>query len=121
MAYIDLTFNTTSLSNNTSLDIGDTIYYTNPTTSNGTTISSSNILIGDIESITNTSTTTTIKVNCELDLVPPTASSFIFFSKDNVVNLSSIKGYYNSVQFTNDSTTKAELFATSFAVSESSK
>ena len=43
MAYIDLTFNTTSLSNNTSLDVGDTIYYTNPTTSNGTTISSSNI------------------------------------------------------------------------------
>lgn len=121
MAYIDLTFNTTSLSNNTSLDIGDTIYYTNPTTSNGTTISSSNILIGDIESITNTSTTTTIKVNCELDLVPPTVDSFIFFSKDNVVNLSSIKGYYGLVEFKNNSTSTMELFSVGCEIAQSSK
>jgi len=51
----------------------------------------------------------------------PSSNSFYFFSKNNEVNKSSIKGYYNSVTFSNDSTTRAELFATSFAVSPSSK
>ena len=47
--------------------------------------------------------------------------SFIMFSKDNKVNLSSMLGYYASVTFKNDSKEKAELFSVGSEVSESSK
>ncbi len=51
----------------------------------------------------------------------PSTSAFYFFSKSNIANKSSVKGYYNEVKFTNNSKIKAELFAASFAVSQSSK
>ena len=117
MAYIDLTFNTI----NASINVGDTIYYSNPVTSNGFSTSSENILIGDIESIDSGDETTVIKINCEVGLSPPTTDSFIFFSKDNVVNLSSIKGYYGLIEFKNNSTTSSELFSVGCDISQSSK
>ena len=121
MAYIDLTFNTTNLSNNISMNIGDTVYYTNPTTSSGFTISSTNVLIGSVESISNTDTATTIKIDCELNLVPPTSDSFVFFSKNNTIHSSSTKGYYSLIEFKNNSTSPIELFSIGCNVSESSK
>tara|TARA_R100001594_G_scaffold124544_1_gene161370 strand:- start:25 stop:390 length:366 start_codon:yes stop_codon:yes gene_type:complete len=121
MAYIDLTFNTTSLNNNMSISVGDTVYYTNPTTSGGFTVSSTNVLIGTVDSISNTDTTTTIKADCELSLVPPTTDSFIFFSKNNAIHSSSVKGYYSLIEFKNNSTSSIELFSVGCDVSESSK
>jgi hypothetical protein len=53
--------------------------------------------------------------------VLPIASSFIFFSKDNKANLSSLVGYYAEVELTNDSTSSAELFTVSAEMVESSK
>ena len=103
------------------MSIGDTIYYTNPTASGGFDVSSSNILIGNIINIEHTNNTTIIKAECELGLVPPTSSSFIFFSKDNVVNLSSVKGYYGLIQFKNNSTTSSEMFTVACDISQSSK
>ena len=50
-----------------------------------------------------------------------TTGSFIMFSKDNKVNLSSVLGYYASATFRNDSTEKAELFNVGADVFESSK
>ena len=47
--------------------------------------------------------------------------SFIMFSKDNKVNLSSVLGYYASVTLKNDSKDKAELFNVGADVFESSK
>tara|TARA_R100000808_G_scaffold12589_1_gene31297 strand:+ start:2948 stop:3421 length:474 start_codon:yes stop_codon:yes gene_type:complete len=47
--------------------------------------------------------------------------SFIMFSKDNKANMSSILGYYASVQFKNDSTEEAELFNVGTDFFESSK
>ena len=47
--------------------------------------------------------------------------SFIMFSKDNKVNLSSVLGYYASATFRNDSTEKAELFNVGADIFESSK
>ena len=117
MAYIDLTFNTI----NSSVNIGDTIYYSNPVTSEGFSTSSENILIGDIESISDNGETTVIKVNCEVNLVLPTTSSFIFFSKDNVTNISSVKGYYGLIKFKNNSTVSSELFTVGCDISQSSK
>lgn len=121
MAYIDLTFSTTSLNNNASMKVGDTAYYTNPTESGGFSVSNENVLIGSIELINNTNTTTTIKVNCEPTLVPPTVSSFIFFSKNNAINMSSVRGYFGLVEFKNNSTSPIELFSVACDVSESSK
>ena len=95
---------------NDSLQVGDTIYYTN----DGTNI----VKIGDV---TAPLSTTQIQATVESTLVLPTASSFILFSKDNKANLSSLIGYYAEVEFTNDSTYAAELFTVSAEIVESSK
>ena len=71
--------------------------------------------------MSSTDTTTVIKVNCEIDLVPPTTSSFIFFSKDNVINISSVKGYYGLIEFKNNSIVSSELFTVGCDISQSSK
>ena len=43
--------------------------------------------------------------------IPPAQNDFIFFSKDNKANLSSMLGYFASVEFRNDSKTEGELFS----------
>jgi len=50
-----------------------------------------------------------------------TQGSFIMFSKDNKVNMSSILGYYASVELRNNSLGKAELFNVGTSFFESSK
>ena len=45
----------------------------------------------------------------------------VMFSKNKVVNDSGVTGYYADVKLTNSSTDRAELFALSSEVSESSK
>jgi hypothetical protein len=53
--------------------------------------------------------------------IVPTVDDYYFFSKDNNVNMSSITGYYAEVEFENNSTNKAEFFATACEITESSK
>ena len=72
-----------------------------------------------IETISSNSTNITCEISSDTPL--PTETSFILFSKENIVNTSSITGYYNEVEFRNNSTKKAELFAASCEVAESSK
>ena len=50
-----------------------------------------------------------------------TTDSFLLFSKDNDANLSSMLGYFASVNFKNNSTGFAELFAVGSEVTQSSK
>ena len=53
---------------------------------------------------------------------PNATTDFIFFSKDNTVNSSSVLGYYSEVKFENNSNEeKSELFSVGFEVTESSK
>ena len=52
---------------------------------------------------------------------PPAVDSFIFFSKDNKANLSSILGYYAEIEFRNNSQQEGELFSAGCEVFESSK
>ena len=68
-----------------------------------------------------TSTGAAAPCRCIPHLPICTGGSFIMFSKDNKVNLSSILGYYASVEFRNSSQEKAELFTLSAIVEESSK
>tara|TARA_Y100001973_G_C5203812_1_gene339851 strand:+ start:558 stop:968 length:411 start_codon:yes stop_codon:yes gene_type:complete len=51
----------------------------------------------------------------------PGVGSFIFFTKDSSVNMSSMIGYYGSFKFENNSRTKSELFATTCNIAQSSK
>ena len=43
------------------------------------------------------------------------------FSKNNVVNVANVKGYYAELEFVNNSTEKAELFSVGVGVEQSSK
>ena len=56
-----------------------------------------------------------------LTTAPPTVDDFIFFSKDNKANLSSMLGYFASVEFRNNSKTEGELFSVGCEIFESSK
>ncbi len=71
----------------------------------------------DVATIVNT----IINVQESGALLTPPANSFLFFSKDNKYNMSSLTGYFGEVQFRNNSTTKAELYAVACEVVQSSK
>jgi len=108
---------------NTSVQIGDTAYYTlAPSTVGGfKTSSQSDIVeIGAITSINNT--TNVIICNTTLAYADrPTTSSFILFSKNNKANLSTVLGYYGEIKFKNSSTIKSELFSVGTDMFVSSK
>jgi len=114
---------------NVSLAIGDTAYYVATNTKGGflTTQQSGNtneetiVKIGVVSAINQTTNTITIATNTLQSNQLPTTSSYIFFSKDNKVNSSSILGYYAEVTFKNNSTTEAELYSIGCVVGESSK
>ena len=122
MANVTLTF-TNNI--NRSAQVGDIVYYT-PTTFQGGTMQASSdysgmTKMGPIVSITRTSSGGNIVVDLDANQQVPTTSDFIFFSKDNMANMSSILGYYAEVKFINNSNTYAELYAISSEVVESSK
>ena len=102
---------------NASLQIGDVIYYQTPSANGGfNTIDSSSITkYGDVIGVTNT----TIEVN--LIGSTPSAGDYIMFVKNDVVNKSSLCGYFADVKLENNSKIKAEIFSVSSEVSESSK
>ena len=64
---------------------------------------------------------TTIPASSTTSTVCDDNPSFIMFSKDNKVNLSSVLGYYASVTLRNNSTEKAEIFNIGADIFESSK
>ena len=116
---------------NTSLSIGDTVYYINNISDTGAFDTSdtdgvSNIIeLGVVMSIAQNVGTFTLQVNEEAGVLSgdnaPVINSFILFSKDNNAELSSILGYYNKIRLENNSTEKAELFSVAVDVTESSK
>jgi hypothetical protein len=98
---------------NISLQIGDVAYVVTPTT-NGYTDTPSKI--GEITAINTFSITVSNTSSATV-----AADDFIMFSKNNVINNSSLLGYYAEVKLSNDSTEKAELFALGSEVVQSSK
>ena len=117
-----LTFNSEI---NFSLQVGDTIYYSQELgvvtslypqglpaiidPSDGITVLAPTIPINSI--IVSKENITSI----------PTANDYIMFAKNKEVNSSSLKGYYAEVEFKNHSTDEIKLFSISSEVSESSK
>jgi len=145
MANLNITF---QYDLNTSLQIGDTMYYLNmetphvltdneytlnTTTGAFTENQSGNptqqygnqnsmVEMGTIVEITaNADGSSTI--NCVIDnlSVRPTTASYFLFGKDNRANMSSLAGYYAEVEFINDSTEYAEIYSVGSEIVESSK
>ena len=107
---------TFSSSINTSLQVGDIIYFQTPTNGPFDTIDSSNITkYGDVTAITDD----TITVNL-IDSTP-VADDYIMFAKNHTVNTSSLLGYFADVKFENNSIEKIELFSVGSEITESSK
>ena len=114
---------------NASAQVGDTAYYVTTSAQGGFTTSlnvstptTENIYvnIGTIKSIN----TARLIMVCNTDLTTgqiPTTSHFIFFSKDNIANMTTTLGYYAEVTLKNNSTTEAELFSIGCDIFESSK
>lgn len=145
MANLNITF---QYDLNTSLQIGDTMYYLNmetphtltdneytlnTTTGAFTEDQSGNptqqygdqdnmVKMGTIVGITeNNDGSSTI--NCVIDNLStrPTTTSYFLFGKDNRANMSTLAGYYAEVEFVNDSTEYAEIFSVGSEIVESSK
>ena len=113
---------------NESAQVGDTAYYT-PTTDVGgfktslkvdEVTENTYITIGTIRSIAANRLSMIVNTSLTTSQIP-TTSHFIFFSKDNAVNMSSVLGYYAEVKLKNNSTTESELFSIGCDVFESSK
>ena len=108
----------------TGVQVGDTVYYVDTsniaTTGTFSTTSDLNNII-KIGVISSFSGTYNIEVTVTTAIALPTTNDYIFFSKDNSVNLSSLKGYFAEIKFVNDSTERAELFSITMNVEESSK
>lgn len=111
---------------NTSVQVGDIIYYI-PTNTAGTTTDafkhnylSNGIELGAIIALRNregllsqSTDPIEIDVNCITGncTVPTNPPAFIMFSKDKSANTSGIVGYYAKIRLTNNSTDKIELFS----------
>jgi len=63
------------------------------------------------------------QITCDVasNTVLPASNDFLFFSKDNRANMTSLLGYYAEVEVQNNSTDKAEIFAMGSEIFESSK
>ena len=114
MPALNLTF---SQALNTSVQVGDMAYYC-PATANECT-QASIVQMGLVTAINQA--TNTITVDIDPSVVNPGTSDFILFSKDAVVNVSSLTGYFAKVKFNNNALVPSELFAVSADTHESSK
>ena len=101
----------------TSIQVGDTAYFTNNLFNQSAIGIDSVIEMGVITAISSNSITCQIPPTTER----PTAQSFILFSKDNNPNISGLLGYFAEVELRNDSIDKAELFSVGSEIFESSK
>jgi len=112
----------------TSLQVGDEVYSKSLIVSNsGFQQASAGARLGDVASIDNTTSlddgteTTTLVINVFNTGGPsPSINDFVFFVK-NKINITSLLGYFAKMQFKNDDKDRAELFAVSTEISESSK
>ena len=143
MALVDLEF---EQSLNVSLQIGDSAYYVDTSAAYTSSQSSASGVSGVVQvsqNITNPDYIVIVQAISNARNLPPytTAnpaptitvdttlpasvfhnhSAFIFFSKDNKANLSSILGYYADIQFKNDSKQYAEVYSVGVDTFNSSK
>ena len=115
---MSITISLTKTINNASLQIGDTAYYVGSVDDTTTSVANSTDSVKKIGKITAIGSN---NVTIDTAINTPSNGDFIMFSKDKIVNNTSLLGYYAEVKLSNDSTDKAELFALSSEVAHSSK
>lgn len=116
MATIDLKFN----SINKSLQVGDIAFYIRTSTDGSYKVSSgTGKKIGVVRAINQS--TNTITVDIPDVEASPTTNDYYYFVKSTIANYSGLTGYYAEIKFTNNKTSKAELFSLGSEVVESSK
>tara|TARA_Y100001937_G_scaffold16067_2_gene22270 strand:- start:534 stop:890 length:357 start_codon:yes stop_codon:yes gene_type:complete len=107
---------------NHSLQVGDTVWYTEVSPSGGYDIAPTATKLGRVEEVSDQYQAHEIKVsNNVLTTAPALNNKYIMFSKDNRANLTSLLGYYAEAKFENDSTEKVELFSVNSEIVPSSK
>ena len=115
---------------NSTVQIGDELYFSLKTTDSGYTTSNNFIHTGTITNLSSGSSESTLTVNFT-NFTNVTGGVnynsvniedyFLFFAKNTSVNLNRIKGYYADVLIKNDSTDKAELYTVGAEIQKSSK
>ena len=119
MATVNLTFNSPI---NISCKVGDQAYYVPTSDLGGFSVAGITSLIGVINTITDNGSTVIVNVELEGDDAESVSNTdFIFFSKNNLVEIASLTGYFAEVTFKNNSLKPAELYATACEIEESSK
>ena len=112
---------------NSSLQIGDIVYYSTPgqapNSSFNTSVTSGMTKLGVVFSMSIDPVQVGVYYT---DLAnggvnPPASNDYIMFEKDKQVNSSSLIGYYENVKLVNDSKGDVKLFSLGSEVSESSK
>ena len=109
---------------NTSVQIGDLVFARSTllsgqySTSNGSVASAD--LVGVITDIQDRESNNS-KIIIDIPNFTPTTDDFICFAKSNIINASSLKGYYAETTFVNNSKEKAELFGVTAEIQQSSK
>ena len=115
---------------NSSVQIGDELYFSLKTTDSGYATSNNFIHTGTKTALSSGSSESTLTVNfTNFSSVPGGANYssvtiedyFLFFAKNTSVNLNRIKGYYANVLFRNDSNKRAELYTVGAEIQKSSK
>ena len=148
MPIYQVKFNFPIESLNSSLQVGDTIYYVptppNPTPYDVGSLSNvqeygvltaiTDITIGfkltidssfasPITSITEITTPggAGFKLTIDSSLTSPITNNYLMFAKEKKINTTSLLGYYADIKFINNSRDKAELFSVGSEITESSK
>ena len=110
---------------NNSVAVGDTVWYVPVSQGGGYNVAPTSMLelLGTVISVSDEYLQPTLVISNDTMSVAPTinASTFIMFQKNNKANLSSLKGYYAEATLENNSKEKAELFAVSSEIVQSSK
>ena len=113
-------------STNFSLQVGDLIFFS-PTVLDGGFQTTSTVMyqlgtVIDIDTLTiDVLYDDTVFGSCSGCINLPTNGDFLMFEKNKIVNSSNATGYYASVNFVNNSKSKAELFSVGSEISISSK
>ena len=113
---------------NDSASVDDTVYYTSAalvgSVTNNFLVNQNSygdiITFGTIKVVNHTQGYIDVEGSANVDL--PSSNSYIFFSKNNLINQGFVKGYYAELKMVNtDFVNKSELFRISLAADESSK
>ena len=121
MQLIILPFNISSNDINTSLQVGDDIYFvqTSIVIDNSFLEDNNNLKYLGVCTAINETSITVLTSTPSIDW--PQNEDYIMFQKHRSPGVSGVLGYYAEMEFRNNSTKKAELFAVGSEIFESSK